>query len=165
MYISIFEGERNSLPNRIVKNKWKDVFGMPKLKVLVPLDGSETSMHSLDWVKKFYRSEDLDITLLNVMEVHYNPEVPNIEDFSHETARKWSSETLDEAEKLLEGYTVEKLSVPGSSADVILGHSKKGAFDLIVMTKSSVKGLSRLIGSVTTKVVRDSEVAVVVVPH
>lgn len=138
---------------------------MSKLKVLVPLDGSEKSMHSLDWLKKFYSSEAVEVTLLNVMEVHYTPEMPNIEDFSHETARKWSSETLDEAEKLLEGYTVAKLSVPGSSADVILDQSKKGAFDLIVMTKSSVKGFTRLIGSVTAKVVRDSEVAVVVVPH
>lgn len=138
---------------------------MSKLKVLVPLDGSEKSMHSLDWLKKFYSNEAVEVTLLNVMEVYYTPEMPPIEDFSHETARKWSSETLDKAEKQLEGYTVGKLSVPGSSADVILGHAKEGAFDLIIMTKSSVKGLTRLIGSVTSKVVRDSEVAVVVVPQ
>jgi len=138
---------------------------MSKLKVIVPLDGSEKSMHSLDWLKKFYSSEAVEVTLLNVMEVYYTPEIPPIEDFSHETARKRSIETLNEAEKQLEGYKVYKLSVPGSSADVILYEAKEGAFDLIIMTKSSVKGLTRLIGSVTSKVVRDSEVAVVVVPQ
>jgi nucleotide-binding universal stress UspA family protein len=36
---------------------------------------------------------------------------------------------------------------------------------LIIMTKSSVKGISRIIGSVTSQVVRDSEVSVVIVPE
>ena len=37
---------------------------------------------------------------------------------------------------------------------------------MIIMTKSSEKGgISRIIGSVTHKVVRDSEVAVVVIPE
>ena len=138
---------------------------MSKLKVLIPLDGSEKSMHSLDWLKKFYSSEAVEVTLLNVMEIYYTPEMPPIEDFSHETARKRSSETLNQAEKQLEGYTVNKLSVLGSSANVILGQAKESTFDLIIMTKSSVKGLTRLIGSVTSKVVRDSEVAVAVVPQ
>jgi len=138
---------------------------MPKLKVLVPLDGSEKSMHSLDWLKKFFGPDELEVTLLNVMQVYYKPEMPNIEDFSHETARKWSKQILDDGSRMLEGYAVKKESASGMSADVILDHAKKGSFDLIVMTKSSVKGLSRLIGSVTTKVVRDSEVAVIVVPE
>jgi nucleotide-binding universal stress UspA family protein len=138
---------------------------MSKLKVLVPLDGSGESMHSLDWLKNFYSSEAVEITLLNVMEVYYTPEIPPIEDFSHETARKHSMEALNEAEKQLEGYTVNKLSILGSSADVILNEAKQGAFDMIVMAKSNAKGLKRLIGSVTSKVVRDSEVAVIVVPQ
>jgi nucleotide-binding universal stress UspA family protein len=138
---------------------------MSKLKVLVPLDGSEKSMHSLDWLKNFYSSETVEVTLLNVMEVYYNTEMPPIEDFSHETAKRWSSQSLDDAEKQLEGYTVDKLSVPGSSADVMIKQAKEGSFDLIVMTKSSLKGFTRLIGSVTSKVVRDSEVAVIVVPQ
>jgi nucleotide-binding universal stress UspA family protein len=33
------------------------------------------------------------------------------------------------------------------------------------MTKSSVKGIARIIGSVTTKVVRNSEIPVIVVPE
>jgi nucleotide-binding universal stress UspA family protein len=74
-------------------------------------------------------------------------------------------EALNEAEKQLEGYTVNKLSILGSSADVILNEAKQGAFDMIVMAKSNARGLKRLIGSVTSKVVRDSEVAVIVVPQ
>lgn len=64
-----------------------------------------------------------------------------------------------------EGYTVTTESAAGHVADSILKEAKEGSYDLIVMTKSSVKGISRLIGSVTSKVVRDSEVAVVVIPE
>lgn len=138
---------------------------MSKLKILVPLDGSERSMHSLDWLKRFFSSEEAEITLLTVMEVHYNPEMPGMETISYNASKERSTQTLDAAEDLLAGYTVNKLSGPGSSADVILKQAKEGSFDLIIMTKSSVKGFTRLIGSVTSKVVRDSEVAVIVVPQ
>ncbi|HZW49149.1 MAG TPA: universal stress protein [Bacillota bacterium] len=146
---------------------------MVKLKILVPLDGSEKSMHSLNWLKKFFGKEEAEITLINVIELSsYIPQLSSfgegpLFDFSelYEISKKRSNETLDEAEKQLEGYRVTKLSTEGQSGSVILGTAKDGGFDMIVMTKSSVMGLSRLIGSVTSKVVRDSEVAVVVIPE
>ena len=135
---------------------------MSKLKVLVPLDGSEKSMHSLNWLKKFFGKEELEITLINVVQIAFSEEmVPvNIEDVGYE-----SINILDVAEKELDSYKVNKLSTWGYSSDAILKEAKKGNYDMIVMTKSSVKGISRIIGSVTTKVVRNSEVAVVVVPE
>ena len=51
------------------------MFNLSKLKVLVPLDGSEKSMHSLDWLKKFFGKEELEITLINVIEVVYGGEM------------------------------------------------------------------------------------------
>jgi len=48
---------------------------------------------------------------------------------------------------------------------MILKEAKDGMYDLLIMTKSSVKGVSRIIGSTTSKVVRNSEVAVIVVPE
>ena len=82
-----------------------------------------------------------------------------------ETAKQKSNQALDVAEKELEGYKVSKLSATGFIPDVILEEAKGGKYDLIIMTKSSVKGISRIIGSVTTKVVRNSEIAVIVVPE
>ncbi len=144
-----------------------------KLKVLVPLDGSEKSTHSLLWLKKFFTKDEAEVTLLNVIELSaYIPQMSSfgespLYDFSelYEISKKRSTETVDEGEKMLEGYHVTKLSLEGQSGGVILDTAKEGGFDMIVMTKSSVMGLSRLIGSVTSKVVRDTEVAVVVVPE
>jgi nucleotide-binding universal stress UspA family protein len=137
---------------------------MSTLKVLVPLDGSEKSLHSLNWLKKFYIKEDLEITLVNVIELFYNKEM-FVAESEIQFVENQSKQVLDAAEKELGGYTVNKLSIWGSPSDEILKEAKEGNYDMIVMTKSSVKGISRIIGSVTTKVVRNSEVAVIVVPE
>jgi len=76
-----------------------------------------------------------------------------------------SKQILDNAAKELEGYTVNKLNFVGHISDLILKEAKDGNYDMIVMTKSSVKGISRVIGSVTNKVIHHSDVAVVVVPE
>jgi len=138
---------------------------MSKLKVLIPLDGSEKSMHSLDWLKNFFTSEEVEVTLLHVVTVYYIPEMFEMKDPAFEASKKASLEILDDAAKRLDGYTVTKLSIGGPGADEILRIAKKDSYDMIVMTKSSVKGISRIIGSVTSKVVRDSEIAVIVVPE
>jgi len=146
---------------------------MTKLKILVPLDGSERSMHSVDWLKRFFGSGQAIVTLLNVIEItslsmldeYFMPGAAPQEGLPYGTFSQRSNLILEEAGKLLEGYEVEKVSTSGLSADVILGTAKEGGFDMIVMTKSSTKGFTRFLGSVTTKVVRDSEVAVVVVPE
>jgi nucleotide-binding universal stress UspA family protein len=136
---------------------------MPKLKVMVPLDGTEKSMHSILWLKKFFGKDDIDVTLIHVVEALFPGQLEY--DYNPENAENLSMHVLDDAAKELEGYKVEKISKHGSAPDVILREAKEGGFDMVVMTKSSVKGIARIIGSVTTKVVRDSEVSVVIVPE
>jgi nucleotide-binding universal stress UspA family protein len=136
---------------------------MPKIKVLIPLDGTEKSMHSLNWLKKFFSKEDTEVTLINVIEVLYSREMFDAREF--ENVEKESVQVLDKASIELEGYKVTKLSAMGYSSDEILKEAKEGNYDMIVMTKSSVKGISRVIGSVTNKVIHHSDVAVVVVPE
>jgi nucleotide-binding universal stress UspA family protein len=136
---------------------------MSKMKVLIPLDGSEKSMHSIDWLKKFFSHEDVEVTLMVVTEVILTKEiiVANLlESIGHE-----SEQILDNASKMLEGYDVTKLTGTGRTSNLILREASDGNYHLIIMTKSSVKGISRIIGSVTSQVVRDSEVSVVVVPE
>ena len=146
---------------------------MSKLKILIPLDGSERSMHSLDWFKKNFTPKDVEVTLFHVIEAIHSEETFSIQDVKN-TGLK-SKVILDKAAKELEGYNVDKsstnfkinkLNTWGYSADLILKEAKEGNYDMIIMTKSSEKGgISRIIGSVTHKVVRDSEVAVVVIPE
>ncbi|MHC1719154.1 MAG: universal stress protein [Clostridiaceae bacterium] len=139
---------------------------MTKFRILIPLDGSEKSTHSIDWLKSFYSKEDAEITLINIAQVIYTSEAEAIAVMSElGIAKDSSNRVLDEAAKKLVGYDIEKLSVYGTIADKILKEAVDGKYDMIVMTKSSVKGVSRIIGSVTSKVVRNSPVAVVVVPE
>jgi len=136
------------------------------MRILIPLDGSEKSTHSIDWLKSFYGKEDVEITLMNIAQVIYASEAEAVAVISEMgIAKGASNRALDEGEKKLEGYEVEKLSVYGPIADRILKEAVEGKYDMIIMTKSSVKGVSRIIGSVTSKVVRNSQVAVVVVPE
>lgn len=136
---------------------------MEKLKILVPVDGSEKSMHSLDWLKKYYSKDDAEITVMMVIEAIYTDELAAVRTFGELEKKK--NTVFEDAEKKLEGYTVKSYSAVGRIADSILKEAKAGNYDMIVITKSSVKGISRIIGSVTSKVVRDSETPVVVVPE
>jgi nucleotide-binding universal stress UspA family protein len=136
---------------------------MSKYKILIPLDGSEKSMHSIDWLKKFFSKEDTEVTLLYVTEVFYKGETIDISSFKN--FANVSNEVLDDASSKLEGYNVATISLHGHVSDMILKEAKDGMYDLLIMTKSSVKGVSRIIGSTTSKVVRNSEVAVIVVPE
>jgi len=136
---------------------------MHKLKILVPLDGTEKSMHSINWLKKFFSKDAADVTLIHVVEALFPGQLEY--DYNPENAESLSNQVLASAAKELEGYTVEKLSKHGSAPDIILNEAKEGEFDMVIMTKSSVKGIARIIGSVTTKVVRDSVVSVVIVPE
>jgi len=141
---------------------------MKKIKILVPLDGTERSMHSLNWLKKFFSKVDTSITLINVVEtiltnVMMDPlVVDSIPTLDYLTEH--SNSVLDKALNELEGYEVEKVSILGYAADEILRKAEKDSFDIIIMTKCSKKGLHRLIGSVTSKVVRNAKVSVIVIP-
>ncbi|MBU3181771.1 universal stress protein [Clostridium psychrophilum] len=140
---------------------------MEKIKVLVPLDGTERSMHSLNWLKKFLSKDDVSITIMNVMEIVLTSDmmvpmpIPNEFDYLSEASELF----LDTAIKELEGYEVEKFSILGYAGDEILKKAEKGSYDIIVMTKCSKKGLYRILGSVTSKVVRNAKVPVTVIPN
>lgn len=136
---------------------------MKKTKILVPLDTTERSMHSLNWLKNFFSKNDSEITLMNVKEVILTNDMV-IED-KFEVLAKESQLTLNKAENELEGYEVKKITTLGYAADQILKEVKEGNYDIIIMTKSTKKGIPRMLGSVTRKVVRNAQVAVIVLPE
>jgi nucleotide-binding universal stress UspA family protein len=136
---------------------------MSKIKVLIPLDGSEKSMHSIAWLKKYFKKEDAEVTLLSVIVTFLSSEVSAEHNIKAE--EKESTELLDKAAKDLEGYDVEKKFIYGFAPDAIIDTAKEGGYDMIVMTRSTVTGFARIIGSVTNKVVRNTEVPVVIIPE
>jgi len=138
-------------------------YNMSKLKILVPVDGTEKSMHSLDWLKNFIVKEDTEVTLINVIQVYFDS--TQLDAAELENVKNHSAKVLEEAAARLEGYKINKLSAHGIIGDIIVKEAKDGKYDMIIMTKSSVKGISRIIGSVTNKVIHHSDVTVVVVPE
>ncbi len=141
---------------------------MKKLKILVPLDGTERSMHSINWLKNFFSKDAISITLMNVVETVLTNKmiVPTPNSIPNEFGylAEESKLVLDKAIKELEGYEVERFSILGYAGDEILKKAEKDSHDIIIMTKCSKKGLYRIIGSVTSKVVRNAKVSVIVIP-
>ena len=142
---------------------------MKKLKILVPLDGSEKSMNSIKWLKDFFNKDDISITLMNVVETVLTNKMvyPTPNSISNEfgALAEESELVLNTAIMELEGYETYKFSILGYAANEILKKADKDSFDIIIMTKCSKNGLYRLIGSVTSKVVRIAKISVIVIPN
>ncbi|BCZ45939.1 universal stress protein A [Clostridium gelidum] len=135
---------------------------MKKIKILVPLDTTERSTHSINWIKKYFNKNDIEIILMNVREVIVAEDLLKQENLWD--MREESNLVLDEAAMELEGYTVEKFAIFGYASDQILKKAEEENCDLIIMTKSTKKGLVRMIGSVTSKVIKNAKATVIVLP-
>jgi len=153
--------KRHNMQNILIMRK--DVLYMKKTKILVPLDGTERSMHSLNWLKKFFNKDDIEIILMNVREIVLTEDI--VISNQCEFLANESELVLADAIKELEGYKCETFSTLGYSADEILKKAKEDRCDMIIMTKSTKKGLPRMIGSVSSKVIKHAETAVVVLPQ
>ncbi|ABS33429.1 MULTISPECIES: universal stress protein [Clostridium] len=136
---------------------------MEKLKVLVPVDSSERSNYSLNLLENMFDKNQVEVTLINVKEVQVNnifliqQQIKKLKDKSE----KIMKEAKQKIKNL--GYEYEMYSCFGMPADKIVEKAEKDNFDMIVMAKSNKKGLEKIKGSVTTKVVKTSEVPVIVV--
>jgi len=135
---------------------------MKKIKILVPLDTTEKSTHSLNWIKKYFDKNDIEITLMNVREIIVAEDLLITDDLGD--MEEESNLVLDEASMELEGYTVDKFAAFGYASDQILKKAEKDNYDMIIMTKSTKKGLVRVIGSVTSKVIKNAKTSVIVLP-
>lgn len=130
-------------------------------KILIPLDGTERSMHSINLVKNIYKKDEVEITLLYIKEDVNNM----IMEHDLTAAEKEMQKVVAPAIKELEGYNVTcefGLIDPGSE---IVKRAQMNGIDIIVMTKSTKKGLTRMIGSVTSYVVRNATCIVMIVPE
>lgn len=135
-----------------------------KKKILIPLDGTDRSMHSLDYVKQLFKKDEVTITLLNVLEIVIINDMM-LSDTVVTNSENESKAILENAKAQLQGYTVEAINTFGYASDEILRKAREDKFDAIIMTKSSKKGLARMIGSVTRKVLQDTHTLLIIVPE
>lgn len=147
-------------------------------KILIPLDGSERSLHSITLVKELYTPSDVEIVLMYVEEgteeiykdLEESIRGKSFEEgkqiFEQHNLKEVIEKKLDPPLKLLKGYNVKKeVSFDKKVGREILRVAEENKIDLIVMTKSTKKGFERMIGSVTVYVVRHSSCMVLIVPE
>ncbi|NME35612.1 MULTISPECIES: universal stress protein [Fusobacterium] len=130
-------------------------------KILIPLDGTERSMHSIDLVKNLYTTDEIELILMYVKE----DAKLFIEEKDFLEAEKEMQEIVAPAIRQLEGYKVAcevGFVEPGKE---ILKSASMNKVDIIIMTKSTKKGLTRMIGSVTSYVVKHAPCIVMIVPE
>ena len=136
---------------------------MNKRKVLIPIDGTERSMHSLDFVKEIFPKDSIEIIIMNVKELVLINEMIVADEIKF--AQELGEEILEAAKEKMADYNVETYFTFGYPGDEIVKKAQEENIGVIVMTRSTKRGLNRIIGSVTTNVVKRAKCIVMIVPN
>jgi nucleotide-binding universal stress UspA family protein len=136
---------------------------MNKRKVLIPIDGTERSMHSLDFVKEIFPKDSIEIIIMNVKELVLINEMIVADEIKF--AQELGEEILEAAKEKMKDYKVETYFTFGYPGDEIVKKANEENIGVIVMTRSTKRGLNRIIGSVTTNVVKRAKCIVMIVPN
>ncbi|WKY48617.1 universal stress protein [Eubacteriaceae bacterium ES3] len=130
-------------------------------QLLLPIDGSERSLKSIELVKTLYQPGTVKIDLIMVSEDM--DEIISEEKF--EAAEEEAMPILLKAADELKGYDVNCELLTGKAGEEILNYAEEHYTDIIFMTKSTRHGWLRMIGSVSTYVVKYAKCIVVIVPE
>ncbi|WP_294823093.1 universal stress protein [uncultured Flavobacterium sp.] len=144
-------------------------------KILVPTDFSDHAEYALKVAAQIARENDGEIFLLHMLElpvlasdgigesnaVGSSSDLPEVMFFMQKTRERFQ-EIIDQP--YLEGIPVVEAIQFERAFDGIIGHSKKHGIDLVVMGSHGASGFQEMfIGSNTEKVVRTSDVPVLVI--
>lgn len=138
-------------------------------KILVPTDFSKEAEHALKVAAQFAKNYGSDIYLLHLLELPIQEvdalntysELPSAMFFMQLAQQKL--ETLM-ASDYLEGIKIHVTTKPESASSGIIEQCKKHKINMIIMGSHGVSGLKELfIGSIAEKVVRTSDVPVLVI--
>ncbi len=142
-------------------------------KVMIATDGSEASRNAADLGINLAKLSAGKIIAVYVVDT---PRLVQLHGYTtmHGLKESLLQAMLNEGEEALSyieeksqkgGLPFEKVILKGNPSDMLLSYSKKLGVDILVMGSIGRTGISRfLLGSVAEKVVRHSEVPVMVVP-
>ena len=141
-------------------------------KILVPIDGSETSTRGLNEAIKVAKSQGGQLRLVHIVnefifDYSYTPPLNAVNVI--ESLRKAGRAILDAAQAAAQrqGVKAEAVlleSIGGAAADLILAQAKEWPADLIVMGTHGRRGLVRIaMGSDAEQVVHGAAVPVLLV--
>jgi nucleotide-binding universal stress UspA family protein len=137
-------------------------------KILVPLDGSEHSLHALEKAVQIAKKFNGKITLIHVYYIRYGSfTLTSIQvDRYVQDIHKSGKAILADGEKKVkaEGVKVETILKEGHNVDEILKTARDGNFDLIVIGARGISKLKEiLLGSVSHGVTNHATCPVLVV--
>ncbi len=133
-------------------------------KYLLPIDGTKRGAQTVEWIMENYKSDEVSVTLMMVVDSKLEFEV---KETYKESAQEYMMATLKKDAKALieKGYEVEYHTAYGAPGEKIVEFAKKEKFDAIVMTKSTKDGWLSTIGSVTANVVKYASNLVMIIPE
>lgn len=134
-----------------------------KKKVLIPLDGSDRDLISVNFLKENFDPKDTEVLLLNVGDIVYANGIV----VSHLIAMEEedSERTLQRAYELLKDFDCTREFQFGYVDKTIIEYSIAYETDIIIMTKDIRKIYIPFMSSVTCKVVKKAKCIVIVLPQ
>ena len=136
---------------------------MTTKKILVPIDGTERSMHSLNFIKENYSPEHVELHIINVKELVVIDGISMSDEIK--TSEKNGRDLLDKARAMVSEFKTEASFTFGYAGDEIVRTAEDIGADIVVMTKSTKKGLTRIIGSCTAYVLKHAKCTLVIIPE
>lgn len=132
-------------------------------KILMPIDGTQRSMESAEFIAKNYDPGEVEIEAVTVREDYYAYAMTQVD------RNKVVEETMpifNEIDDILKDFKVNKHVLVGKSAgEEIVYFANDNDIDFIVITKSTKHGIKNMIGSVASYVVRHSGHTVISIPE
>lgn len=132
-------------------------------KVLIPIDGTERSMKSLELVKELYSPEKVEVEIIHIKELVFIDGISISDEIK--ISEEYGKKLLEKAKESLEGFNVKLFFGFGYAGDEIVKRAETENIDIIVMTKSTKKGFTRIIGSCTNYVLKHTKSMVMVIPE
>lgn len=141
---------------------------------LVPFDGSSSAYHAVNTAIEVGAGETIDVTILQVQRMNDNDittfdvaaKLANLAAANSNAGdSKASTQSFiqDYFESLGENVNVSIVVQRGAPADVICQYARDNDIDCIVMGRRGIGGIRAVLGSVSTAVLRDSDLPILVV--
>ena len=137
-------------------------------KVLIAIDGSETSMYALREYIRFSKAENPSITVVSVIPTYEGDLAATWTNNIVASIKKQCDASLSEAIKIAkeEGITIQALCEEGTIHEKIVDLADMENYDLIVMGKKGLSLIERaFVGSVTERVIGYSRQDILVIPN
>jgi len=139
------------------------------MKIMVSLDGSESSMRALDFITSRPWAESDQFMIVSVVEpdkgdMSMAQAMTNPDEVFFANAEKLLANVKDKFDVALKGRSVSTAVLSGPVIESLVDCAKEYSADLIVMGSEGRKGVSRLLlGSVAEGVLRNAPCSVQIV--